>query len=267
MGGFLSVTAVPGAARPRHSSPTTTTTAAPAPAPVPPPSMLLVGDSVADTLRPALADQADIRGVRFSAQVRPGCGLVTGIPAYPSGAPIPWGPGCADGTISYLSDAVQQADPQVVVWLSTWETADQLVNGQFYAFGTPAADAMLLEEFEQSREVLTAGGARLAMVTIAPRAEQSATVPNDNPAEDQQYLHLDELIRTFAAQHTDSVTVVDLAKIVCPSGPPCPVDVDGVDLRPNDGGHFAGDGPAWVAPRLMDAIMRELRPAPQAMFR
>ena len=229
--------------------------------------MLLVGDSVADTLRPALADQAAIRGIRFTAQVRPGCGLVTGIPAYPTGTAIPWGPGCADGTISYLSTAVQQASPQVVVWLSTWETADQLVNGQFYTFGTPAADTMLLQEFEQSREILTAGGARLVMVTIAPRAEHSATVPNDDPAQDQQYLHLDELLRTFAAQHTDSVTVVDLAKIVCPSGPPCPVDVDGVDLRPNDGGHFAGDGPAWVAPRLMDAIMRELRPAPQAIFR
>jgi hypothetical protein len=270
VGGLLTVFAAPGGARPEHPGLPTTTTIPPSPpttAPAPPPSMLLVGDSVADTLRPALADQAAIRGIRFSAQVRPGCGLTTGTPAYPNGTVIPWGPGCADDTIGYLSGAVQQANPQVVVWFSTWETADQVVNGQFYEFGTPAADALLLEELEQSREILTAGGARLVMVTVAPRAEHSATVPDDNPAEDQQYLHLDDLLRAFASQHTDSVTVVDLAKIVCPSGPPCPVDVDGVDLRPNDGGHFAGDGPAWVAPRLMDAIMRELRPAPQAIFR
>ena len=270
VGALLGLDAGRGVAHPRPGSPsTTTTTVAPPPTttPAPPPSMLLVGDSVADTLRPALGAQAAIRGIRFSAEVRPGCGLTTGVPAYSNGTVIPWGPGCADGTLSYLTQAVQEADPQVVLWLSTWETADQLVNGQFYAFGSPAADALLLQELEQSREVLTAGGARLVLVTIAPRAETSATVPTDNPAEDQQYLHLDALLRTFAAQHTNSVTVVDLARIICPSGPPCPPEVDGVDLRPNDGGHFAGDGPAWVAPRLMDAIMRELRPAPRTVFR
>ena len=273
-GALVGAAALPSAAHSGHRSRSKPSSSAPAPVSVPPvttppplPSMLLVGDSVADTLRPALEAQAASEGISFSASVRPGCGLTTGVPAYANGTPIPWGPGCASGTDAYLTKAVQQANPQVVLWLSTWETADQLVNGQYYAFGTPAADALLLQEMGQSAAILTSGGARLVLVTIAPRAIPSATIPTDNPAEDAQYLHLDALMRTFAAQHTTSVTVVDLAKIICPSGPPCPAVVDGVDLRPNDGGHFAGAGPAWVAPRLLDAVLRDLRPTPQAIFR
>ena len=58
------------------------------------------------------------------------------------------------------------------------------------------------------------------------------------------------------AEHPESVTVVDLAKIVCPQGAPCPEEGAGVTLRPRDGGHYEGDGPAWVAPRLLDAVVR-----------
>ncbi len=272
VGTLVALGAPPGAARSGHPTTTTSTsapplTAPPAAAPPPLPSMLLVGDSVADTLRPALAAEAANEGIAFSSSVRPGCGLTTGVPAYSNGTVIPWGPGCASGTLSYLASAVQSADPQVVLWLSTWETADQLVDGQYYAFGTPPADALLLQEIQQSASILTGGGAKLVLVTIPPRGIPSATVPTDNPAEDAQYLHLDDLLETFAQQHTTSVTVVDLAKIVCPSGPPCPQSVDGVDLRPNDGGHYAGAGPAWVAPRLLNAVIRELRGAPQALFR
>lgn len=231
------------------------------------PRLLLVGDSVADTLSNALAATARGRGLSFSAAVRPGCGLVTGVPAYPTGGVIPWGPACADGTLGYLSSAVQASTPDVVLWLSTWETADRIVNGRFYAFGTPDADAMLLQKFEETRQVLTATGARLLLVTIPPRAKSSASVPTDNPAEDAQYLHLDDLFRQFAAQHEDSVGAVDLARIVCPAGPPCPTVIDGVQLRPDDGGHYAGGGPAWVAPRLLDAMMRELHEAPRTEVR
>lgn len=253
-----------------RSNPTPTTTAPPAPAaaalPTPTPSMLLIGDSVADTLRDALAAETATRGISFVGRVRPGCGMITGIPAYPTGSPIPWGPGCADGTPSFLSDSVHLANPQVVLWLSTWETADRIINGGFYQFGTPAADTQLLQLFDASRATLTSKGARLVMVTIAPHAVPSTNAPTDNPTDDAQYEHLNALFELFASQHSDTVTVVDLASIVCPTGPPCPALVDGIQLRP-DGGHFSSAGANWAAPRLLDAVMRVLYPAPRATFR
>ena len=50
--------------------------------------------------------------------------------------------------------------------------------------------------------------------------------------------------------------LVDLAKQVCPNGPPCPEDVDGLRLRP-DGRHFtpaaASIEAQWLMPKLVAA--------------
>ena len=56
----------------------------------------------------------------------------------------------------------------------------------------------------------------------------------------------------------ESVAVADLASIVCPTGGPCGATVDGVALRPRDGNHIEGDGPAFVGPRLYDEIIRAI---------
>ena len=215
--------------------------------------VLLLGDSVASSLSDGLQKEAALRGIPLSSSTRPGCGMVTGIPASGDGSELPWGAGCASSTLGYLDGAVQESQPNTVLWLSTWETLGRIIDGKLVEFGTPAFDAALLAEFEETREHLTRDGAHVVLITNAPRAEHSDTVFNI-PDEESRIEHLNKLYKTFAAQHPDSVTVVDLAAIVCPGGPPCAEFVDGVRLRPRDGGHFEGDGPAWVAPRLLDAV-------------
>jgi hypothetical protein len=150
-----------------------------------------------------------------------------------------------------------------VLWLSTWETSDRIVDGRLYRFGTKAGDRVVLEGLERSRQLVTANGARLVLLTNAPRAETSETQVHD-PEDDREILHLNELFREFAAAHPESVTVVDFASIVCPDGPPCPEQVEGVTLRSRDGSHFDGEGPGWVAPRLLDAVTRASERAPTA---
>ena len=215
--------------------------------------VLLLGDSVASSLSDGLQKEAARRGIPLSSTTRPGCGMVTGIPASGDGSELPWGRGCANSTLDYLDGAVRQDQPTTVLWLSTWETLGRIIDGKLVEFGTPAFDAALLTEFEETRVHLTSGGAHVVLITNAPRAEHSDTVFNI-PDETSRTEHLNQLYKTFAAQHPESVTVVDLAAIVCPSGPPCPEFVDGVRLRPRDGGHYEGDGPAWVAPRLLNAV-------------
>jgi len=99
-----------------------------------------------------------------------------------------------------------------------------------------------------------AGGARLVLLTVPPNATGPMRPTIDETAT-KRTLHFNGLLRQYAAAHPDRVAVLDLAAIVCPTGPPCPTEVDGVTLRPDDGGHFAGDGPAWVAPRVLDRLM------------
>ena len=66
------------------------------------------------------------------------------------------------------------------------------------------------------------------------------------------------LFGRFAARHPAEVGVTDLSAIVCPHADPCAASVDDVVLRPYDGNHFEGGGPAWVAPRLYSAVLATL---------
>jgi hypothetical protein len=216
--------------------------------------VLLLGDSVADTLDETLQAAAATHGVSLTAITRPGCGMTTAVPLSDDGTAIPWGQACADGTAEYQTGAIADVNPDTVVWLSTWETSDQIFDGRSEQFGTPAGDAALLAELEAGFERLSAGGARLVLVTVPGPAAESEVHPL-RASEPERRRHLTRLFRRFATAHPDRVAVADLATIVCPDGDPCDARVDGVVLRPRDGNHFEGDGPAWVGPRLYDEII------------
>src|SRR5262249_40347669 len=88
----------------------------------------------------------------------------------------------------------------------------------------------------------------------APNPEREVD-PGANAKIDQ----LNGLYWKFAAAHPQDVSVVDISPIVCPGGPPCPTTLDGIVLRPKDGGHYEAEGAAWVAPRLLDGLYNRLR--------
>jgi hypothetical protein len=86
------------------------------------------------------------------------------------------------------------------------------------------------------------------MITEAAPAPNPAAETDqvDHGADTAGYARLTDLQRRFQARHRDKVTIVDLASQVCPSGPPCPSDVDGMQLRP-DGHHFTPTASTWAA--------------------
>lgn len=242
---------------PTTTLPPTTTTTLPPGLPLPldpgPTRLAWAGDSVAATLAAAVAAEANARGFQVVDRTTSGCGMVRGDPADDALVPISFVRSCG-GSIPDHHRVTAASGADVVAWLSTWETSNRIVDGQGYVFGTPEADAMLLGLIDESVQTLTSGGARLVMLTMPP----NTTGPNRpvvTETDSQRALHLNELLRRYAAAHADRVAILDLAAIVCPTGPPCPTEVEGVTLRPVDGGHFAGDGPAWVAPRVLDRLV------------
>ena len=251
---------------PPSTLPSATTTPADPSNPLPT-RMLLLGDSVANSLAEALSVEAASRGISLFGAARPGCGMTTAVPLLPAATEATQGTiECARKTAEYQSSNVALYQPQVVLWLSSWEPSNHLYDGVKLDFNTPEGDAALLADFEQSRQRLTAGGATLVMLTMPEPAEFSDNGPAD-PELVRLYALLNTLFRTFAADNPDTVKVVHLARIVCPTGPPCPEFIDGVRLRPRDGGHFLDGGPAWVAPRLLDAILRQFEDPSEAMVR
>ena len=80
----------------------------------------------------------------------------------------------------------------------------------------------------------------LTEAAAAPNPAQD-TATTSLEADNDGYARLNSLLRRFQARHRDEVTVVDLATKVCPTGPPCPAQVDGRNARP--------DGPPLHADR------------------
>ena len=218
---------------------------------------VLIGDSVAYSLGDALAAEAAKRGVDLKATTRLGCGLTTGITIADDGNEVQWSPGCAKDTLDYLDRALNAGPVDALLWSSTWELADYDVNGTTLKYGTPAFDRWLFTQFDAAREKAEAAGARLVFLTIPDRAPNP--LREVTTLENRRVAHMNRLYADYAALHPDSVAVADLGDIVCPGGSPCPTAIDGITLRPKDGGHFEADGAAWVAPRLMDELFRTLR--------
>jgi peptidoglycan/LPS O-acetylase OafA/YrhL len=225
-----------------------------------PSRVLLVGDSTAASLLPGLEPEATRRGVAFFPGPIPGCGVISGTVLADDGTPIEWAKGCADEVVQKQVDWVNRTQPDLVIWYSSWETADRLVDGQIVRFGTEAGNAVLMRLIDEAVSRLTATGARVVFPTVPPPV---ATPTFGEPTERQisDVAELNSLLGTYAATHANRAFVVDLAGIVCPGGHPCPSSVDGVVLRPKDGRHFHEGGPAWVASRLLDAVLTP-RPLP-----
>jgi hypothetical protein len=162
---------------------------------------------------------------------------------------MPWGKNCSDGVTEFLTSRIVENSPALVIWHSSWETSSRIVDDQFYKFGTKEADALILKEINDSVDILKSQGAQVVLMTNPPRAEN---IFGRSDEEDAQIEHLNGLFFRYAFTHPE-VRVLDLTPIVCPTGSPCDEYVDGVRLRP-DGGHYEGDGPAWVAPRIIKAL-------------
>lgn len=253
----------------RDTTPTTTAaaTAAPAPpavsAPLPlPDNWLVLGDSVADSFADALRKEAYLHHVHVTNRARPGCGLISAVPTAADGSVIPWGPRCASSAAQYQQESLQRSHAQVVIWNSSWEMADHIFNGKFLALGTPEGDAALFMEIEADVARMTELGARVVLVTNAPRTPFNDIGLAATPDLVRRTERLNQILYQVADAHGDSVELVDLEQIVCPTHAPCPAFVDGVKLRPRDGSHFEGYGPGWLAPRLYAAIVAALTHSP-----
>jgi peptidoglycan/LPS O-acetylase OafA/YrhL len=221
-----------------------------------PTTIVWAGDSVAGSLADAVVSAGQARGITVTDVSVPGCGLITGLPAPDLGPPVAWAQTCNDN-IPQIEDHAAAIRPDIVVWLSSWENSDRIVNGQGYRFGTPDGDREILQLVDQAAGRLTATGARLAVLTMPPPTT-SSDLPPPTAADVKAVTQLNDLLRQYVHEHPATTFLVDFAKLACPSSP-CAPTVDGVTLRPHDGRHFADAGPAWVAPRVLDAIVAAAR--------
>ena len=231
--------------------------AVPAPAIPTPDRMVLVGDSLATSIGPALTRSAAAEGLFLYNGARNGCSQIDGITTTPSGGLFPWSLGCASGNAEFQHNVVNDYEPELIIWFSTWEGVDRILGDTWVRFATFGGNPRIIGEIDVAVARLTAGGARLVIVIPVPVPPGSSSMHDAIP----RLGHLSTVLREYARVHADKVYVVELSELLCPAGPPCPATVNGAVPRP-DGMHF--DDPAsqgWVADWVVAKALAPVTPA------
>ena len=235
--------------------------AAPNQPPPPPQRILLVGDSTAETMYPFLRDAAAAHGIEVQSAARIGCSVIDGDPKLDDGRPYVDIYGdtsqCAGITSAQQNRLLASENPDVVIWLSEWEAwPNRVLDGQLVHFGTIPGNKAILAHIDAAVARLTATGARLVLMPTAPRAYPSVR-GLANPAGDARLVQLAKVLRSYANQHADKVSLIDLPTILqCPTALRCPEEVaPGIKPRALDGFHFDGNGAAWLANQITGMLL------------
>ncbi len=226
----------------------------------PPTRVLLVGDSMAQTLGNGIEGATALRyGLTVDNMGTPNCSLAVGVfqiqdnPAQEPSQPCQ-GDALNPGWLTDWSNEVRQFQPQVSVFLARLDIVNREFDGKWVHIGDPAYDAYLEFQMTTAIEVLSAGGGKVVFLTTPyyDTGEQpnGQPWPEDDPARVDEY---NALLRRVAAQHPGVVYVLNLNKIADPDGHFQPV-VDGVPVRYTDGIHWTFAGDAWLAPRILPQI-------------
>ncbi len=247
------------AAAPAGSSEAATHGASLAPG-TPPARVLLVGDSMAQTLGNGIEGATALRyGLNVDNMGTPNCSLAVGVFQIQDNPAQEPSPPCQQSSLNpgWLTDwsqEVRQFQPQVSVFLARLDIVDRDIGGKWEHIGDPSYDAYLEYQMTTAVEVLSAGGGKVVLLTTPyyDTGEQpdGQPWPEDNPARVDEY---NAMLRRVAAQHPGVVYVLDLNKIADPDGHFQPV-IDGVPVRFTDGIHWTFAGDAWLAPRILPQI-------------
>jgi len=204
-----------------------------------PARVLIVGDSVGDSVTRTVVPEQSRFGVEIESLAVPGCGFVRSNPAihYLDGS-------LGDETACLAQHArwtarIDEWQPDVVIAIFGWVgNTERLVEGAWRRPCDPVFDAWFEGEAAAMLDTLNRGHARV-FLTTAPYMRAANAPPDSDRSTDC-------LNRLYTGNLTASrrVGIVDLASHVCPDGI-CRTELEGEELRP-DGLHFEGAASLWA---------------------
>ena len=222
--------------------------ARPSPAPVRPAPrgttrVLVLGDSVAQTLAVGVGSGDGFQVVNAATL---GCGIVTGEYRY-FGGQYDSLPQCATWPDTWAAAVARQRPDLVAVLVGRWEVMDRRLDGAWRRPGDAAFDAYVTAQLDRAVDVASAPGAKVVLLT-APyyrRGERpdGGRFPEDDPARVDRF---NDLLRAVAARR--GAAVVELGAALAPEGT-FTKHINGTLVR-YDGVHISGNGARLLRPWL-----------------
>ncbi|MGI5174735.1 acyltransferase family protein [Dactylosporangium sp. CA-152071] len=216
-------------------------------------TVAVVGDSIARSLDPGIADLAARNGWGYVLAAHNGCGL-TGLLNTDGAQPKPFMRQCAAQTPARIRRLLDEHRPDLVIAYSRWELITHLTpSGERVEPLSSRWKADVHEHLRAFAQTVTRAGAKLVLVAVLPLVPAGPDCLRD-PAPPACSAAPDPLTeatnRIYAAVRDEvpGVTLATLQESVCPGGTCRPV-VDGVLLRV-DGLHFSADGARWFVARM-----------------
>ncbi|HEY7464339.1 MAG TPA: acyltransferase family protein [Candidatus Limnocylindria bacterium] len=216
----------------------------------------LIGDSVAMSFYPGLAERGARDSQTLAAAAFPGCPIGVAEHVAGNGVPFPYADDCPQAVQRGQTGMVDRFQPSVIFWISNRDRFPIRQDGVVLAPASPEWEAAAFGDWDGVLDRLTAKGAKVVLILPFHRAGDDPTACSGDEAWSEEctrpILSINSLraeYRKWAAEHPEDVVVVDPDPILCPSNP-CPDSVAGVTLR-SDPVHFTEDGARLFARELV----------------
>ena len=223
----------------------------------------LLGDSVTASVQGPLGVAMSDRGYAMRSAAFRGCPIGHEAVVLPDGHTSPFAEHCAD-VVPPGQDALVADAPEVVVWLDLQSSQPRLADdGAYLEQGSAAWTDDVIASWRPVLDRIIREGSTVIIVLPPERGPwATGACPEGNrrcAAIQTEDAAIRSATREFAASLPLDypVALIEVDDLLCPDGPPCPSEIDGVIVREQgqDLTHFTPEGAKWFAPRYADRIL------------
>ena len=218
--------------------------------------VLVLGDSIADTLGQGLEQDAGRWGAKVFDMGFIGCDLDPDSTVNNEGFIGPPPQGCKGWQQTWPKDvALFQADV-VAIELGRWEVLDRVVDGHWTTIGQKPWDDLFTAELTRAIKEVSATGAKVVLFTT-PFVDPPNLAPNGQPWDSNlpsSVAAYNHLLRRIAKKFPRTVSVIDLNRLLDPGGHYTST-LDSIVVRTPDDEHLTPAGGELLRPEVLPQLV------------